>query len=172
MDRRGRRRGARLAIGIGVILLVVAWWLRPPSMDDPVTTTGRVSANEGERRKEKTPIISFEAGERTYTFDPSFSTYPPIPVGNEVEVRYERNDPSVARYVRWETEWGWLIALSIGGALIAIGLAMWFKPDSVASRADAAGAATPLGPPPGWYADPDGEGRRWWDGSSWTDRSD
>ena len=134
MDRRGRRRGARLAIGIGVILLVVAWWLRPPSMDDPVTTTGRVSANEGERRKEKTPIISFEAGERTYTFDPSFSTYPPIPVGTEVEVRYERNDPSVAQYVRWETERAWLILLAIGLVLIVGGAAAWLWPAPASRR--------------------------------------
>jgi hypothetical protein len=24
-------------------------------------------------------------------------------------------------------------------------------------------------PPPGWYADPQGTGQRWWDGSSWTE---
>ena len=24
-------------------------------------------------------------------------------------------------------------------------------------------------PPPGWYADPHGTGRRWWDGSRWTE---
>lgn len=23
-------------------------------------------------------------------------------------------------------------------------------------------------PPPGWYADPQGSGQRWWDGSAWT----
>ncbi len=134
MDRRGRRRGAGLAIGIGVILLVVAMWIRPPSMDDPVTTTGRVSANEGERRKKRTPIISFEAGERTYTFDPSFSTYPPIPIGTEVEVRYERNDPSVAQYVRWETEWAWLIPLAIGLVLIVGGAAAWIWPAATSRR--------------------------------------
>jgi len=134
VDRRRRRRGAALAIGIGAILLVVTWWIRPPSMDDPVTTTGRVSANEGERRKKKTPIISFEAGERTYTFDPSFSTYPPIPVGTEVEVRYERNDPSVAQYVRWETERAWLIPLAIGLVLVVGGAAAWFWPASASRR--------------------------------------
>lgn len=134
MDRRRRRRGAALAIGIGAILLVVTWWIRPPSMDDPVTTTGRVSANEGERRKKKTPIISFEAGERTYTFDPSFSTYPPIPVGTEVEVRYERNDPSVAQYVRWETERAWLIPLAIGLVLIVGGAAAWIWPAATSRR--------------------------------------
>ena len=134
MDRRRRRRGAGLAIGTGVILLVVAMWIRPPSMDDPVTTKGRVSANEGERRKKKTPIISFEAGERTYTFDPSFSTNPPIPVGTEVEVRYERNDPSVAQYVRWETEWAWLIPLGLGAVLVAGGAAAWFWPNPATGR--------------------------------------
>jgi uncharacterized Tic20 family protein len=24
-------------------------------------------------------------------------------------------------------------------------------------------------PPPGWYADPQGSGQRWWDGARWTD---
>lgn len=116
-----------------MILLVVAWWIRPPSMDDPVTTTGRVSANEGARKK-KTPIISFEAGERTYTFDPSFSTYPPIPVGTEVEVRYERNDPSVAQYVRWETERAWLISLAFGLVLVVGGAAAWIWPAATSRR--------------------------------------
>jgi hypothetical protein len=28
----------------------------------------------------------------------------------------------------------------------------------------------PAGPPPGWYADPGGSGkRRWWDGTNWTE---
>ena len=27
----------------------------------------------------------------------------------------------------------------------------------------------PQAPPPGWYADPQGTGQRWWDGSRWTD---
>ena len=26
-------------------------------------------------------------------------------------------------------------------------------------------------PPPGWYADPQGSGQRWWDGSRWTDHT-
>jgi hypothetical protein len=25
------------------------------------------------------------------------------------------------------------------------------------------------GPPPGWYQDPEGSGKRWWDGRSWTE---
>ena len=31
------------------------------------------------------------------------------------------------------------------------------------------GHATPSGPPPGWYQDPDGELTRWWDGTAWTE---
>jgi hypothetical protein len=26
----------------------------------------------------------------------------------------------------------------------------------------------PVGPPPGWYADPGGPGQRYWDGAAWT----
>ena len=29
--------------------------------------------------------------------------------------------------------------------------------------------SSPATPPPGFYQDPDGDGQRWWDGSSWTD---
>ena len=31
----------------------------------------------------------------------------------------------------------------------------------------ASGAAQP--PPAGWYDDPEGPGRRWWDGTTWTE---
>lgn len=30
-------------------------------------------------------------------------------------------------------------------------------------------AGPPVGPQAGWYANPDGDGLRWWDGSQWTD---
>jgi uncharacterized RDD family membrane protein YckC len=42
----------------------------------------------------------------------------------------------------------------------------------VVAAADAGRPVVPGGapsqPPPGWYADPSGSGRRWWDGSAWT----
>jgi hypothetical protein len=29
---------------------------------------------------------------------------------------------------------------------------------------------TPQSPPPGWYANPEGAGQRYWDGANWTDQ--
>lgn len=37
--------------------------------------------------------------------------------------------------------------------------------DSRAQRS----APAPQSPPAGWYADPQGPGQRWWDGSRWTE---
>ncbi|QWY84735.1 hypothetical protein SEA_YUNGMONEY_49 [Gordonia phage YungMoney] len=37
-------------------------------------------------------------------------------------------------------------------------------------RIEAKNAAATSGPPPGWYADPDGAAaQRWWDGREWTE---
>lgn len=44
-----------------------------------------------------------------------------------------------------------------------------------AKTAEAQAAVAPVAaasPPPGWYADPGGTGRRWWDGARWTEHRD
>src|SRR4051812_6423684 len=44
--------------------------------------------------------------------------------------------------------------------------------DSAASAATANSAAPTQLPPPGWYPNPSGAGRRYWDGSQWTEHYD
>ncbi|WGX94525.1 DUF2510 domain-containing protein [Nocardioides sp. L-11A] len=40
----------------------------------------------------------------------------------------------------------------------------------IANQQAQAAAPVSAGPPPGWYDDPDGDaGKRWWDGSAWTE---
>jgi len=55
--------------------------------------------------------------------------------------------------------WNGILACLGGGAALAGGIVAWVMP-AEGARAGVAQA--------GWYPDPSGGGRRWWDGTAWT----
>jgi hypothetical protein len=76
----------------------------------------------------------------------------------------------------WLGFWGLLACLA---AVIEFGIVVAAVLGAVfaffATRAEAEPQPQPVQaapgalPPPGWYPDPQGIGRRWWDGARWTD---
>lgn len=55
-------------------------------------------------------------------------------------------------------------AVLVGVGLAIVGLVLMVR--AVAGAGERSGA---VGWEPGWYQNPDGPGRRWWDGQRWTD---
>ena len=52
------------------------------------------------------PIIEFQANGQTYSFDGNVSSNPPqYQVGDKVNVRYDKNDPSIAQIDKWSERW-------------------------------------------------------------------
>lgn len=68
---------------------------------------------------------------------------------------------------------GWAIASVVLAVMARAGEREKLKAEVAAATAPPAAvsvAVAPVAPPAGWYSDPDGgEGRRWWDGTGWTD---
>jgi hypothetical protein len=74
-----------------------------------------------------------------------------------------------------------LVAGIAGGAIVVIAMCVFGivvgrrkRRTAIAVASDAGTATTPVSgiasaPPAGWYPDPSGSGRRWWDGQDWTD---
>lgn len=60
-----------------------------------------------------------------------------------------------------------------GGAVVLVGIILLVVGITRRSRSKGPPWSGPPPPtfsvPPGWYADPAGPGRRWWDGRTWTD---
>ncbi len=52
------------------------------------------------------PIIEFQANGQTISFDGNVSSNPPqYQVGDKVNVRYDKNDPSIAQIDKWSERW-------------------------------------------------------------------
>lgn len=52
------------------------------------------------------PIIEFQANGQTYSFDGNVSSNPPqYQVGDKVNVRYDKDDPSTAQIDKWSERW-------------------------------------------------------------------
>lgn len=52
------------------------------------------------------PIIEFQANGQSYSFDGNVSSNPPqYQVGDKVNVRYDKDDPSTAQIDKWSERW-------------------------------------------------------------------
>ena len=52
------------------------------------------------------PIIEFQANGHSYSFDGNVSSNPPqYQVGDKVNVRYDKDDPSTAQIDKWSERW-------------------------------------------------------------------
>ena len=64
---------------------------------DPSTTDGITTYS---------PIIEFQANGQTISFDGNVSSNPPqYQVGDKVNVRYDKDDPSTAQIDKWSERW-------------------------------------------------------------------